>query len=176
MTEKIKAHLEKKTKSDMCLIPCSLTSQLQPADLSWNKPFKTAYCELYNEWMASSEKLLTAGGSMKAPEKVLYLQWVKTAWATISSQTKINPFINCGISVETDGSEDAQIHCIKARQMAVSVAAAVSAETAKLFAGTDEHTMDLDSDPFASDVEEDEVVIEDDQGTVVTCTYKNSCQ
>ena len=52
MTEKIKVHLEKQTKSDMCLIPGGLTSQLQPVDLSWNKPFKTVYCELYNEWMA----------------------------------------------------------------------------------------------------------------------------
>ena len=46
--------------------------------------------------------------------------------------------------------------------MATSAAAAVSAETAKLVAGTDEHTMYLDGDPFASDVEEDKAVIEDD--------------
>ena len=30
------------------------------------------------------------------------------------------------------------------------------------FAGTDEHPMDLNGDPFASDVEEDEAVTEDD--------------
>ena len=33
---------------------------------------------------------------------------------------------------------------------------------AKLYAGTSEHTMDVDRDPFLSDVEEDEVIIEDE--------------
>ena len=112
--------------------------------------------------MASGKKLFTAGGNIKAPDKVFFLHWVKTAWVTVSSQTIIHSFKNCGISVETDASEDAQIHCIKDGQMAVSAAAAVSAEMAKLIAGTDEHTMDLDGDPFASDVQEDEAVIEDD--------------
>ena len=46
--------------------------------------------------------------------------------------------------------------------MAASAAAEVSAETAKLVAGTDEHTMDVDGDPFSSDVEEDEAIIEDE--------------
>ena len=46
--------------------------------------------------------------------------------------------------------------------MAASAAAAVSAEMAKLVAGKDERTMDLDADPFVSDVEENKAVIEDD--------------
>ena len=51
MTEKVKTHVSK-LNTDMCLIPGGLTTQLQPADVSWNKPFKTAYRKLYNEWMA----------------------------------------------------------------------------------------------------------------------------
>ena len=46
--------------------------------------------------------------------------------------------------------------------MVATATAAVSAKMAKLVAGTDEPTMDLDSDPFASDVEQTEAVIEDD--------------
>ena len=112
--------------------------------------------------MASGEKSFTAGGNMKAPDKVLCLQWVKTAWATVSSEIIIRSFKNCGISVETDGSEGAQIHCIKPGQMAASAAADITTETAKLVAETNEHTMDDDSDPFPSDFEEDEAIIEDD--------------
>ena len=90
MTDKIKAYLEKQTKSNMCLIPGGLTSQLQPANHYWNnKPFKTVYCKLY-EWMASGEKVLTAGGNMEASDKVLYSQWVKTALATVSSDIIIS--------------------------------------------------------------------------------------
>ena len=99
---------------------------------------------------------------MKAHDKVLCLQRVKTAWATISSEMIINSCMNCGISVETDGSEDAQIHCIKPGQMAASAAAEVSAKTAKLVAGTDEHTMDVDVDPHLSNMGEDEAIIEDE--------------
>ena len=52
--------------------------------------------------------------------------------------------------------------------MAMSAAAAVSADPAKLDTGTDGHTMDMDGDPFASDVEEDK--------KCSNCTYKNSCR
>ena len=30
-------------QSDIGLIPGGLTGKIQPADVSWNKPFKTAY-------------------------------------------------------------------------------------------------------------------------------------
>ena len=162
MTEKIKAHLEKQTKSYMCLIPGGLTSQLQPADLSWNKPFKTAYRELYNEWMASGENRSLLVGILKLLTSFFVSSRVTTAWATVSSETIISSFKNCGISVETDVSEDAQIHCIKPGQMAASATAEVITETAKLVAGTDEHTMDVDDDPFSSDLEEDEAIIKDE--------------
>ena len=54
------------------------------------------------------------------------------------------------------------LYMYQAGQMASTVAAAVSAKMAKLVAGTDQPTMDLDGNPFASGVEQDEAVIEDD--------------
>ena len=48
------------------------------------------------------------------------------------------------------------------QQIAVSVAEAFSAETAKLVAEVNQHNMDLDGDPFSSDVEENEAIIEDE--------------
>ena len=38
----------------------------------------------------------------------------------------------CGISVETDGSVDRLVHCIKPGSMAADAAGAISAETAML--------------------------------------------
>ena len=64
--------------------------------------------------------------------------------------------------METNESEDAQIHCIKPRQMVASTAAEVITGMAKLVAGTDEHTMDVDDDPFSSDLEEDEAITEEE--------------
>ena len=54
MTDKVRTHLGA-IRTDGCLIPGGLTSNLQPADVSRNKPFKSAYRELYNNWMASGE-------------------------------------------------------------------------------------------------------------------------
>ena len=55
MTDKVRTHAYS-LKCDVAIIPGGLTSQLQPADMSWNKPFKMAYRELCNEWMATAEK------------------------------------------------------------------------------------------------------------------------
>ena len=63
--------------------------------------------------------------------------------------------------METNKSEAAQIHCIKPGLMVASTTAEVITGTAKLVAGTDEHTMDVDDDPFSSDLEEDEAITED---------------
>ena len=99
---------------------------------------------------------------MKASEKVLHLQWVKTASATISSQIMISWFKHCGTLIETNGSEDVLIHCIKHGQMEASAAAEVTTEMAKLVTETNEHTMDIYGDQFLSNVEEDEAIIEDE--------------
>ena len=160
MTEKVKDHIQRQTKSDTCLIPGGLTSQLQPADLSWNKPFKAAYRELYNTWMASGEKSFTAAGNMKAPDKILCLQWVKKAWESVTREVIVNSFKSCGISVETDGSEDGQIHCIKPGQVAADAAATIQSETARLSTPTEDES---DSDPFLDldELEDDETVVDD---------------
>ena len=67
-----------RTNSDISLIPGGLTGKIQPADVSWNKPFKTAYKQRYNRWMIEGEKTYTKAGNVRAPSKLLCLQWVKT--------------------------------------------------------------------------------------------------
>jgi hypothetical protein len=42
-----------KYNSDLCVIPGACTSKLQPADVSWNKPFKSHLSEMYDEWLFS---------------------------------------------------------------------------------------------------------------------------
>ena len=49
-------------------------SKLQPADLSWNRPFKSVFAEMY----------YTKGYSRKPPPKKLYLKWIKEAWGTVT--------------------------------------------------------------------------------------------
>uniref|UniRef100_A0A1X7UPU3 DDE-1 domain-containing protein n=1 Tax=Amphimedon queenslandica TaxID=400682 RepID=A0A1X7UPU3_AMPQE len=49
LMDSVKSVVDRKTQSDIVIIPGGLTGLVQPADVSWNKPFKTAYKELYNE-------------------------------------------------------------------------------------------------------------------------------
>ena len=164
MTDRVKTHCGS-LNSDVGYIPGGLTSQLQPADVSWNKPFKTAYRELYNEWMATGDKSYTPAGNMRAPEKKLCLEWVNVAWRKVTTDVVIKSFKACGISNSTDGSEDDFIHCLKPGEVAHGAAVTVSQETTKLNNPTieedDDPFMDLDTEDLGGELEEDEAVIDD---------------
>ena len=74
----------------------------------------------------------------------------------------VNSFKVCGISVETDGSEDSLIHCIKPGGIAADATAVILAETAMLL--WDVNKDDVDTDPFASDeeFENDETLVDNE--------------
>ena len=56
--DRVKGH----HNTHMVVIPGGCTRILQPADVSWNKPFKAAYREKYEDWAINREVCLTAGG------------------------------------------------------------------------------------------------------------------
>ena len=58
LTSNVKSVVDKVTNSDMFVIPGGLTSNVQPADLCWNKPFKATYKEMYGEWTATGENIV----------------------------------------------------------------------------------------------------------------------
>ena len=76
--------------------------------------------------------------------------------------------------MKTDGSEDGEIHWIKAGQMAMDATATISAETARLNAGMRENNSD--DDPFTSnaELEENEAAIDDNKTNPVTGKISNS--
>ena len=113
ITADVRSYVDKQTNTDVSVIPGGLTSHLQPADVSWNKPFKTAYKEKYSQWMATGPKTYTAAGNVRAPSKALCLQWVKECWEALPAKIIQKSFRVCGISVNTDGTEDEEIHCLK---------------------------------------------------------------
>ena len=112
LTDKVKTSVAA-LRTDTCVIPGGLMSHLQPVDVLWNKPFKNAYKDLYNEWLSSGEKSFTASGNMKAPGKLLCLEWVKKVWNTVTTDVIVNSFRACGISRSMDGSDDSSIQCLK---------------------------------------------------------------
>ncbi len=158
MTETVRTHVAS-LRTDACLIPGGLTSHLQPADISWNKPFKSAYRDLYNEWMSSGEKSFTSSGNLRAPDKVTCVEWVKKAWSTVTTDVIVNSFKACGISSSIDGSEDSSIHCLKPSGVAHSALAAIQSATAS----QNSNSVLDEEDPFADcDMEEDPTTIDDE--------------
>ena len=59
------------TNTVMAVVPGGCTTLVQPADVSWNAPFKAAYRKLYDTWLASGTMERTRGGNLCAPSKAL---------------------------------------------------------------------------------------------------------
>ena len=93
----------KEEKTHLAIIPGGLTSQLQPLDVSINKPFKVFMREEWNKWMAAGNHDLTR---MQRPTITRVCEWVKTSWQSAKDETVVRSFKNCGISNALDGSED----------------------------------------------------------------------
>lgn len=164
ITDAVTSHARRTTKTDVSIIPGGLTGYLQPADVSWNKPFKQAYKALYNEWMATGEKSYTAAGNVRAPDKALCLKWVREAWSSVTTEVVIKSFRVCGISVSTDGSQDGEIHCVKEGEIAAEALPIIAEKTASLFEVPSEE--DYDGDPFADVTSDDEDELADNETAV----------
>jgi hypothetical protein len=106
LTPSVKESVRMKYNSDLCVIPGGCTSKLQPADVSWNRPFKSHIAEIYDEWLFNGPVEKTKGGNRRAPSKIVMLKWIKQAWDAISPDIVRKSFKKCGISNAIDGSED----------------------------------------------------------------------
>ncbi|XP_020608795.1 growth arrest-specific protein 8-like [Orbicella faveolata] len=81
-----------------------------------NKPFKKYIREKYDEWMAGGIHEFTVNGNMRGPPREMMVDWILAAWDSFDGQLLIDFFKNCALTVATDGSEDAEIHCLKPSQ------------------------------------------------------------
>ena len=68
--------------------------------------------------MATAEKSYTPASDMRPPDKLVCLQWVKEAWKSVTTDVIVKSFHTCGIIVNVNGSEDNEIHCLKAGKAA----------------------------------------------------------
>lgn len=92
--------------SDIAMIPGGCTSILQPADVSWNRPFKVYLQEKWDDWLLHGEHTFTPAGRMRKPTVKLMLAWISEAWKQLSEGIIIRSFRKTGISNMMDGTED----------------------------------------------------------------------
>jgi hypothetical protein len=97
--------------TELAVIPGGLTSQLQPLDVSINKPFKVYMREEWNKWMMDeTQHEFTPKGALKLPTIKQVCQWIKQSWSTVREDIIVKSFKKCGISNTLDCSEDHLIY------------------------------------------------------------------
>ncbi len=153
----------KKMRLHTAIIPGGCTKFIQAPGVVWNSPFKSHIRGLYNAWLFdTSQHEFTKAGNMKAPSHSLLCKWVKAAWSSIPIEMIKKSFCTCAITTNPDGNEDEGIHCFKAGQPCEAGRSVVMELMAQLEAENLNN-----SDPFTSDVdeEEDEACIDTDDGS-----------
>ena len=105
-TDRTKATVRDVYNSDMAVIPGGCTSKLQPADVSWNRPFKDHFRNVYDDWLVDGAVELTRGGDRTPPGRPLLMRWIKDAWDSVTPDIVRKSFKVCGISSALDGTED----------------------------------------------------------------------
>ena len=71
ITVEVRRCVNTQTNTDVSVIPGGLTHYFQPADVSWNKSFRTAYKEQYSQWMATGPKFYTAAGNVRPQQSAV---------------------------------------------------------------------------------------------------------
>ena len=111
--DQFEAHVTKSTerlatnlKTNLIVIPGGLTNQLQPLDVSVNKPFKGFMHEEWEKWTEAPTLHVTPAGRVKRSSICNVCEWVKNSWQRVKSETIVKSLKKCGISNALDGSED----------------------------------------------------------------------
>ncbi|KAG0436749.1 hypothetical protein HPB47_017773 [Ixodes persulcatus] len=101
--------------ADVVFVPGDCTSTVQPADVSWMKPFKDSLRETWEGFIRAGA--VTPKGNLKKPSRQDVVNFVSKAWAAVSEEVVASSFKRCGISTALDGSEDRELH----EQLALAV-------------------------------------------------------
>ena len=142
----------------MAVVPGGCTKFVQPADVSWNKPFKDQFREFYDDWMESGEKTYTKGGNMRAPTFELVCKWIVDSWDAVSNETIKKSFRACGIGISICGGQDGEISVFKdGRGCEAGLGMLKAAAAAQRDQEYEEEHILVDSEE-----EDDDVVEEDD--------------
>ena len=90
--------------TDVVYVPGGCTPICQPADVSWNAPFKSEMRKAWKEWRQEDHR--TAQGNLRMATRQDIINWVSRAWRSVSADVIRDSFKHCGISSNMNGSED----------------------------------------------------------------------
>ena len=91
--------LATKLKTHLAVIHGGLTSQLQPLDVSVNKPFKGFMHEEWAKWIEAPTHHITPAGRVKRPSISNVCEWVKNFWQRVKSETIVKSLKNVALAM-----------------------------------------------------------------------------
>ena len=106
-TAEVRTSLQQK-QTNLVHIPGGCTAICQPADVSWNRPFKSRLRKEYRAWRGLKKK--TPKGNIAQPSRQDVINWISKAWADLDEEMVKRSFKVCGITSALDGSEDDMFH------------------------------------------------------------------
>ena len=111
-TEDIQSILETDCHTTYTYVPGGCASLVQPVDVSFNKPFKSAVERLANQHMQENLDANVKVDINASARRVLFTKWVGQAWEEVSADKEmiVRSFKKCGIALAIDGSEDEDIN------------------------------------------------------------------
>ena len=111
-TKAIQKMLEEDCQTSITYIPGGCTSLVQPLDVSFNKPFKSAVERLATQHLQDNLDTYVKGQINASERHILFTKWVGQTWEEVSANRDmvIRSFKKCGIAVPIDGSEDHEIN------------------------------------------------------------------
>ena len=86
-------------------VPGGCTGVIRAPDVSWNKPFKAALTEEFDNFMEFGEKTYTKGGNVRAMSMMQMCDAVVRSWEKITPEIIKKSFIVCGQVPDPKASE-----------------------------------------------------------------------
>ncbi|KAJ0391106.1 hypothetical protein P43SY_010988 [Pythium insidiosum] len=93
---------------ELVKVPPKYTYVCQPADISWNKPFKDA---LRGAWLASLRQQVrdhhpSKPFQLKPPSRTELVEWIASAWKGLKPTTIISGFVRAGLVDDVNAVEE----------------------------------------------------------------------
>lgn len=86
----------------LLFVPPSLTNLLQPANVSWMRPFKQRFHQRWTDWYINEERELTRFNNSRSPGYVTVVEWISEIWADLDRTMIKQSFKKCGITTHDD--------------------------------------------------------------------------